>query len=308
MDTLGRRWLRPALRVQAAAATILMAGFCALAVAGVPFSLGVQVAVLLGGIVVTGFPHGAFDHWVAQPRMAPLGRWWWWAFGVGYPALAGLVWLAWVAVPAVALAGFLAASVLHFGLGDAEDGLAPSGVPWAVPVLAYGALPVLLPMALHPAASAPVLAALAEVSEPVMEGVLRQTAWLLPIWAGAFGWTVLAAWRERCGVGERLAMLAGFVLLPPLLAFGLYFGAGHAVRHLLRLGAWHAPDNPVAAARWLAATMLPAGVACAAGLMALALAGPGTATDVLAGAFRIIASLTLPHMLVTAWLEGSGRR
>lgn len=299
--------LDAAMRVQSAWAAGLMAGFCVAALAGVRFGAGAQVGVLLGGIVLVGFPHGAFDHLVARPLLRPrLGRWWWVPFGAGYVGLAGLVLLAWWAAPAVTLAGFLAASALHFGLGDAEDGLAPRRVPLAVSVLAYGALPLLLPMALHPAEAAPVLAALAGVPVEAMQDALATAAWMLPAWAAAFALVVSAAVRERRGVLERLAMAAGFVLLPPLLAFGVYFGAGHAVRHVLRLGAWHG-GTPRAAVRWLALTMLPAAAVCAAGIGALALLGRDTAADVLAPMFRVIAALTLPHMLVTAWLDTQGQ-
>ena len=262
--------------------------------------------MLLGGMVVVGFPHGAFDHLVAQPLLRPMGRYWWVPFGAGYLGLAGLVWLSWMAAPALTLAGFLAASVLHFGLGDAEDGFAPASVPRPVAVLAFGALPVLLPMVLHPAGAAPVLAALAGMDALSMQGAMGSLSWVAPAWAAAFCWTVLAAWREGRGVAERAATAAAFVLLPPLLAFGIYFTMGHSVRHVLRLGAWHAPGDGVAAARWLARTMLPAGLACAAGLGGLALLAQDVAADVLAPCFRIIAALTLPHMVVTAWLDRAG--
>ena len=302
-----RRWLGPALRLQSAAATAAAAGFCFAALAGVPFGPGVQVGVLLTGMVVVGFPHGAFDHLVAQPLLQPLGRHWWVLFGAGYLGLAGLVWLAWSVAPALTLAGFLAASVLHFGLGDAEDGFAPVSVPRPVAVLAYGALPVLPPMVLHPAEAAPVLAALAGMDAPAMQGAMQGLAWLAPAWAAMFCWTVFAAWREGRGVAERVATAAAFVLLPPLLAFGIYFTAGHSVRHVLRLGDWHAPGDGKAAARWLARTMLPAGLACAAGLGGLALLAQVITADVLAPCFRVIAALTLPHMVVTAWLDRAGQ-
>ncbi len=137
-----------------------------------------------------------------------------------------------------------------------------------------------------------------------MQHALQGAAWLLPVWTAGFAWVVVAAWRERRGVAERLAMVSCFVLLPPLLAFGLYFGAGHAVRHMLRLAAWHDPRDPRAAARWLARTAVPAGVACAAGLGALA--RRDTTVTLLTPGFRMIAALTLPHMVVTAWLERVG--
>ena len=69
-----------------------------------------------------------------------------------------------------------------------------------------------------------------------MERALREAAWHLPIWMAAFGWVVFAAWWARRGVAERLVTSACFVLPLPLMAFGLYFAVGHAVRHMLRLG------------------------------------------------------------------------
>jgi hypothetical protein len=59
--------------------------------------------------------------------------------------------------PATMPVVFLAGSVLHFGLGDTEDGLLPDRVPPWLSIVTYGALPILLRIALHPAAVAPML-------------------------------------------------------------------------------------------------------------------------------------------------------
>ncbi len=307
MAASGNGWLGPALRAQSLGATLLMAGFGLAAVAGVVPRSGGQVAVLLAGMVVVGVPHGAFDHLVARPRLQHLGRLWWVWFGLGYLGLAGLVWLAWAAAPASTLAVFLMGTVLHFGLGDMEDELAPAQVPRVVALLAYGGMPLLLPMALHPAQAAPVLAALAEVSASAMEAMLAGTAWLLPPWTALFAWTLVAAWRERRCVAERLATALGFVLLPPLLAFGLYFAAGHSIRHMLRLGAWHSPNDGVVATAWLARVIVPASLISGAGLSGLALWNPEVTEGILAPLFRMIAALTLPHMIVTYLLGQDAR-
>lgn len=297
-------WLRPALRRQSALATAAFAVFCLLALLGLQFDLGAQMAILLVGIVLVGFPHGAFDHLVAQPVLQPrLGRCWWLPFLLGYLGLTGVVLFAWMIAPAATLALFLAGSVLHFGLGDTEDGLVPERVPRWLGVLTYGAIPVLLPIALQPEAAAPVLAAMAEWDLSVMEHRLGQAIWLLPLWGSAFAWMLVAAGREGRGVLERLATVAGFVLLPPLLAFGLYFAFGHSMRHVLRLGAWRDGNRPTAAVRWVVGIMLPASAICAAGLAGLWMLDADATTGLLAPAFRIIAALTLPHMIVTSWLE-----
>lgn len=304
MAEFHQRWLGPALRLQVAIATAGFTAFCALAIIGVRFDLRLQLVVLLAGIVLVGFPHGAFDHLVARPVLRPrLGPFWWLPFLLGYLGLAGAVWLGWIIAPATTLALFLAGSVLHFGLGDTEDGLLPNHVPRLIGIVTYGALPILLPIALHSADAAPVLAAMAGWDPAMMQRVLSSAVWLLPVWVVAFGWIISTAWRERQGIAERLATAAGFVLLPPVLAFGLYFGLGHSVRHVLRLGAWRDPAQPRVAARWVATVMLPASAVCAIGLVSLAWLDDDVTTGLLAPAFRIIAALTLPHMIVTSWLK-----
>ena len=297
-------WLGGALRWQSRVAVALAVLLCGAALGGVPLGAGVQYAVLLGGMVLVGVPHGAFDHLVVRPLLQPrLGHRWWVPFNAAYLGLAGLIGLAWWLVPAPMTAVFLAASVVHFGLGDREDGLAPAAVPRWAAVLVYGAVPVLLPVALHPDAAAPVLAGLADVPDLAMVDVLRRAVWLMPVWAGAFAGVLWLAWRQGLGVAERLLTAAAFILLPPLLAFGLYFSAGHAMRHVLRLGAWHAPNDGRAAARWLAWTLLPAAAATSAVIGALVWWGTDSINSVLVPVFRIIAALTFPHMIVTAYLE-----
>ena len=271
--------------------------------------LPVQMAVLLSGMVLVGVPHGAFDHLVAGPVLRPLlGRAWWLVFGAGYVGLAGLVGVAWAVVPGVTLAAFLAASIVHFGLGDVEDGLAARAVPGWLAIAVYGSLPVLLPIALHPDAAAPVLAGLAGMTDAAMLEALRPATWVLPVWGVAFAWVVWAARQEGLGVAERLLTAAAFVLLPPLLAFGLYFSVGHAMRHVLRVGAWHAPGDGRAAALWLGRVLGAAMVVTAVLLSGLFWGGADGVVAVLVPVFRGIAALTLPHMIVTAWLTPGATR
>jgi len=263
-------------------------------------------------LTIMGFPSrtwpGLLDD-LNRPVLAPrYGRLWWVPFGLAYLGLAGLVWLAWMLAPLPALVLFLAGSVLHFGLGDVEDGLAHGIVPRWAAVLTYGAAPILLPVAFHPLQAAPVLAAIGGVAAPPMAAALSLGLWLVPLWGAAFVWLCLNAQPKGARVVPAAITVAGFVLLPPLLAFGLYFGLVHSPRHLLRLGAWHDPADPRRAARWATRVVVPASLVCALGIIGIALTTQDVSIRLLVPTFRIIAALTLPHMIVTSWLGDGARR
>ncbi len=310
MATNSYRWLERTLRWQGLIASLTIAGFMLLSACGLRLDLKMQVGVLLAGIVLVGFPHGAFDHLVAKPILAPrLGRFWWVAFGLAYVGLAGLVWLAWIFAPLATLVLFLAGSILHFGLGDIEDSdLTTRTVPRWVAVITYGVSPILLPVAFHPSQAGPVLAAIGGVTERAMVTTLSHSMWLVPLWCVAFIWVCKSGRPQGARTFIPAVTAAGFVLLPPLLAFGLYFGLVHSPRHLLRLGAWHDPCDPRQAMQWAARVVVPASLICAFGIVGIALATQGALIGMLVPIFRIIAALTLPHMIVTAWLAEAETR
>ena len=286
-------WLASAQRRHTRLASAIVSLACLAALS--PPDLPAQAAVLLAGVVLVGMPHGAFDHIVAARVLRPrLGTMWWAAFLAFYLALAGLVVLGWMAAPAVTLAAFLELSVLHFGLGDAEQ-----GAPRIPVVLARGALPILLPIALHRAEVAPLLAALADKETGAMAATLADARWLLLPWGAVF---LTWLWSEaaRGERAEALALCAAFALLPPLLAFALYFCLCHSVRHLLQLGATLAPDSARDACRALLRVAGPAALLCAVGAVFLVADGTEAALTPL---FRLLAALTLPHMVVTLGLE-----
>lgn len=286
------QWLGMAMSLQrrVAVGTVALACLAALR----PPSLSAQAAVLLAGVTLVGMPHGAFDHLVAARVLRPwLGTGWWAPFLAGYVALAGLVWIGWILVPALTLMGFLTLSVLHFGLGDADGNRV--GIAG---VIARGAMPILLPVALHPAAVAPVFAALASSHVAVVLPMLIGARWLILPWGLLIVvWTGAATAWERA---EAAVTCAAFALLPPLLAFALYFCVCHSLRHLLRLGAMLDPYDARAAWFGVLRTAGPAALLCAVCATGLAVQGVETAIVPL---FRILAALTLPHMAVTLWLE-----
>jgi Brp/Blh family beta-carotene 15,15'-monooxygenase len=285
-----------------------MATFCLAGFLQPRFGQTVQLGVLLGGAVLTGIPHGAFDPLVARPVLSPFLNWrWTLVFLAPYVGLAGLVWLGWVLVPAATLAAFLAVSVFHFGLGDTQDVAGPPGagrlsVSRALAVVTLGALPLLPAIALHPADVAPILGSLAGVPSTTMLHAIHFSVWLMVPWSGAFLFVVLTGFHEPAIVAERLATACCFVILPPLLAFALYFTLGHAVRHMLVLAAWHSPHDPKAASVWLARSAIPASLLCIAAVYVTIRVNDFPASELLVPGFRLIAALTLPHIVVTTWM------
>ena len=98
-------------------------------------SFGLVNLLALGGVVLIGLPHGAFDGAIAAclgqaNRPVKMIR-----FIILYVALAGLVVGLWLVFPVAALIGFLGISVVHFGLGDARAG---AGFFRYVQVVAHG--------------------------------------------------------------------------------------------------------------------------------------------------------------------------
>jgi len=169
-------------------------------------------------------------------------------------------------------------------------------------VLIHDTLPILRPIAFHLVVAAPVLAAIGGISEPMMMAALSCSIWPTPVWVGALVWLWHATRPPRPSAILTAITAIGFVALPPSMAFGLYSGMVHSPRHLLRLAAWYDPDNPHRAARWAASVVVPAGLVCALGIAALARTAPDASIGTLVPMFRLIAALTLPHMIVTTWL------
>ena len=131
-----------------------------------------------------------------------------------------------------------------------------------------------------------------------MAAVLAETRWLLLPWlAVLLPWALRATRRD---LAETAVLGLAFVVLPPLLAFALYFCLCHSIRHLLRLGAMLAPDDGPEACRQVLRVLAPAALLCVAGGSLLATQG---VDEAVAPLFRTLAALTLPHMAVTLWLE-----
>ena len=273
---------------------LLLAGSVLVLTAFLPWQEGVTAALAM--IILLGVPHGALDSEIARAVLRPrFGLAWFAVFSLPYLCLFACVLVAWQLVPLWTLAAFLAASVWHFGAGDARPGE-------PVQALVLGGLPIALPLLLHPAATWFLFASIAGASIHSLPEWLHVTSlcWL----ALALPW---AAWMILRGAWHRLATPAMlgclFLALPPLTAFAIYFVCVHAPAHTRALiGNPHrAPrvrDNRSMILHALPVTGLT--LLIGAGLWPLYHGEP--AIRLLSVTLQMLAALTLPHMLLDAWM------
>ena len=275
-----------------------------------PDALAWQILVALLALVV-GIPHGAVDHLVAVPKMKPLKML---AFVIGYLAVTAIAIWFFLNFQLLGFALIVVISAIHFGVGDASflaelairDGKRPfSRVLYAV---AAGFTPVILPLVNSQSKAA------LEVVNPVLIGWSDgfESALLFTV----IGLNLVAAatmfLRGRRDLTLDLLILLGISLFaPPLVAFALYFGLWHALRHTGRLTLelnsakkFHAQQKPMAAFRSAVLAGVPALVIVVAFTLALGFASNfNLQVDLLWYMLVVVWALTIPHMALTAKLD-----
>ncbi len=306
----------PALRELPVLTRLPVAVLAATLVLSVVAPEGVAAAALPVAVAgaVLGVPHGAVDHLVP----------WWWSGGrraprrllalvvTGYAAAAAAAAAALLLVPTPALAVGLVLSAVHFGRGEvvawAERAGRPVPGPAAdlLPCAAHGLAVVGLLLWRDPATTDPWVRPL---SPAVADAALgSRTAGLVVVAvtvAAAVAW--LLARGRRQDAAELALVAAVFAVVPPLAAFGVYFGLWHAVRHTGRLldlaRAAGSGDGWGPAARRLArAGALPSAVALAAVAVLWRLGDVAG----LQAQVSVLLALTFPHAAVVWALDRRG--
>ncbi|WP_311170746.1 Brp/Blh family beta-carotene 15,15'-dioxygenase [Halobellus ordinarius] len=293
----------------------------------------VRYVPLAASLLVFGLPHGAVDH-LAPARAAgerPTVRWLlgvgavYLVLGVGYAAL-------WALAPAASAGLFVALTWLHWGQGDlylldalGSTHLDGAGVRLGTLVV-RGGLPMLVPVLRFPGRYREVVDAWV-----ALFGGDLGASWLLSVdvraalgvgFALVTVGTLIAGRRRAADDGWRrdaaeMALLwAFFLLVPPLLAVGIYFCVWHSLRHIARLilvddGARQAfaeagtlaalfRTGRDAAPLTAVSIVLLGGVAIAGGV------GSGAEVRTLAALYLVFISvLTLPHVAIVTWMDGA---
>lgn len=281
---------------------------------GVP-ALTAPIALVIAGLgFLAGVPHGAVDHVMAKRLTG------------GTPILvvaavyAGTAAAAWVLLQGggpIALLVVVMMSALHFGLGELEvarrlTGWRPSRLPAAAIVIA-GSGALMLPLARSGAQLAGVATAVSPGLATLISAAPVQTG-LMVTWLVAACVAVIASlWSGHRAVALDIMLIGALgMMAPPLVAFAVWFGGWHALRHSARMltiepgcAALLADGRRQAATlRLVRLAALPsiAAVTAVVALGWLTVAAPDP-TTLLAEVLRLLLALTVPHMMVVLWLD-----
>jgi len=326
-------------RVRTTLSWSLLAPSWAIAILGIPFLAGVNVPLWLqvvpfgASLLIFGLPHGAVDH-LAVDREGGSDRSRWLVAGL-YLVCGGGYLAAWFLAPAIAAVGFIALTWYHWGQGDCYTLLSSvesthlrSRAQRSATILVRGGLPMVVPLLAAPEVYATVIRSLvapfdSDATLKVLGSIITADARLgiglvfvaLTVATLTVGYASADTLRSRdawrVDAFETALLWAYFLVVPPILAVGLYFTLWHSTRHIARVvtldraGRKMLADGRVgtALARFAREAFPNTAVALlfAAGLF---IVRPTTnPVGLLALYLVVLAVLTLPHTLVVTWLD-----
>ena len=270
-----------------------------------------QVVIAVIALAI-GIPHGALDHLVTLPKSSAVKMAVFITVYVAVAIIAVFLLLTWNVV------GFIfvvAMSAVHFGIGDAafiSEIDRRSSYTNRFPRFSYaaagGSLPVVIPLVSEKSS-----AALERVNASLINWHQGFNDELLLLTLVIFAIALLRLLQKRrISDGIDLSLLYLLALTaPPLVAFAVYFGCWHAMRHTARL-TLVLPRSQKAFAEgrstdaFLSAIWpgLPAliGTFVIAGIV-IAFRGGSVSDQFLWITLVIVWALTVPHMAVTARLD-----
>jgi Brp/Blh family beta-carotene 15,15'-monooxygenase len=290
---------------------ILISGVLNLTNAGE--SLGWQVGFALLALTL-GIPHGAIDHLVALPATTKFK---WYLLIFAYVVVSVIAVLAILHWNKLGFQLVLVMSALHFGFGDAafiaeKDRLnlrtRMTFKTQTMFAISSGVIPVFIPLLKDTTASA-----LREIN-PLLISWAADVSSQIKFLVGFFfvATLILLLKEKRFREMIDLSLLAGLaVIAPPLVAFAVYFGCWHAMRHTSRLtlilpkAIKEAERNNVKGS-FLAVVIPGLPALFGALLVALVIAlidGKNIDGSYLWYLLVVVWALTVPHMIVTSKID-----
>ena len=274
-------------------------------------NLNWQISLAVIALII-GIPHGALDHLVTLPKDKPAKMA---LFVIIYVLIAvAAVW----AILQWNVLGFqlvVIMSAAHFGIGDAafiaeserlNNGVSKSLTDRLIYAIPAGLLPVFVPLTSDLTNSA-----LAEVNPQLINwaGSNSNLIHLLVLLIAASSLFILVLKRDDKSAMDLALLAALSILTPPLVAFAIYFGLWHALRHTARL-TLNLSKSEIAyqnnePKRAFINAVLP-GIPALIGTFIVAAILAATNPDnsrLLWSILVVIWALTVPHMMVTAKLD-----
>ncbi len=273
-------------------------------------SMSWQVVIAVIALAI-GIPHGALDHLVTLPKAQPAKM----ALFISiYVAVAVIAVIAILEFNVIGFIFVLFMSAIHFGIGDAafiseiDKRTNPSTKinRWFY-IPAAGFTPVFIPLVNSASTDA-----LASVNPALIDW---HQGWDSQILVGVTTFTAVAIVVMILGKRVReavdLSLLLTLALIaPPLIAFAIYFGCWHAMRHTARLTlslpkSIENLNQGLRSQAFLSAIIpgLPALVGTFVVAAVLALSGQDFSDEFFWMALVVVWALTVPHMAVTAKLD-----
>lgn len=250
-------------------------------------------------MIFAGIPHGAFDLQVAEKRWR-LDRSartiTFWVYSVCVFLMSSLC----VYLPAVGLTFFLLISVIHFAEGEAHA-TSPSSPMWGW-IIGIGA--IVLPIGLHPTEARTYLSyfvsgdAFTTIEIPLLylsHSIVIMLAFLL---LGALN---RRRRSDRTETIQRIMCLCGWILLPPLSGFSLWFVGRHSRQHLESCRSLLGSSGSTVPRDCVIISLL-----AIIGLTPFSVYfNFSKLEEIFAASICLIAGLTLPHMLVSHRMRDS---
>lgn len=331
-------------RVRETLARNVLAPSWAIGLLVVPFVIGLHLPLWMqllpfgASLVLFGLPHGAVDHSaVGRAGLLDRPR----AFvAFVYPVCGGCYLALWFVAPGVAAAVFIVLTWYHWGQGDLYTLLSATGgtqletrFQRAGTVVVRGGLPMLVPLLSFPEVYGRVIESLLApfgqgstavrflelVAEPSVRFVIGGGFVGLSIGMLALGYVRSDDSRSRdawrLDVFETVLLWGYFLVVPPILAIGVYFSFWHSTRHIARVATLDETGRAVLAAGRITpvlsrfargAAVNTAGALCLLGVLFVVLPADGSMA-LLSRYLVLIATLTLPHVLIVTWLDISQR-
>lgn len=273
-------------------------------------TMGWQIALAIFALAI-GIPHGALDHLITLPKNEPK------KMAIFIAIYVAVAIIAVIGILKFNIVGFilvLLMSAVHFGIGDTafineidKRSASRAKLLRSVYIPAAGFTPVFIPLVNSASTDA-----LAKVNPSLInwhQGLDQEILTVVTSFTVISIVVLLITRRVREAIDLTL-LLALALITPPLIAFAVYFGCWHAMRHTARLTlSLPLTEQNLSEGKLNKAFLnavipgLPALVGTLVVAAGLAISGKDFTDDFFWMALVVVWALTVPHMAVTAKLD-----